>query len=242
MIFCEKQYAEDLLKYGFTGFMSQRDLNILARYFKSIGKNKKQIRSDLIEFCKKYNQGFNEFLFETQIRRAIDSSQKYKIREHIEISISEKEMDIIRAVKNFNKEKILFVMISIAKYFKFNHVGQEKQSPHFYVNAKFSQIAKMARVNISKKERNQILFDLNESGLIETNLFGAFKINFVDNENEEIIIKDMNNIISFFPIFCSSCNKKMDKKLPRHDMCKECYQEKRRNDIKNNVRKFRVIK
>ena len=242
MIFCEKEHAEKLLKSGFTGFMSQRDLNILARYFKSIGKNKPQIRSDIIEFCKKYNQGFNEFLFETQIKRAIDSCQKYKIREHMSISITKNELDKIRSINNYNKEKILFVMLSIAKYFKFNSIGQEKQSPHFYVNAKFSQIVKMARVNINKQERNRMLFELNNSGLIETNLFGAFKINFVDEGEEEVLIEDMNNIVDFFPVYCSSCGIKMPKKLPRHDMCRDCYQEKRRLDVRNNVRKFRVIK
>lgn len=239
LIFYEKEYAQHLLKNGFSTFMSQRDLNLLARYFKSIGMNSSKIREGLLEFCKKYNTGFNELLYEVNIRRAVESCKKYHMREHMDIIITQEELNSIRTLSDYKQQKVLFVMLVIAKFFKLNPAAIEVREHDYYVNAKFAQIVKLAKVNVDKAERNSILYALNSSGLIETNLFGGYRITFVSEGDTAITITDMDNMVAFFPFFCSKCGKQMDKKLPRHDMCKECYKEKRKENVKINVKKHR---
>ena len=56
MIFYEKEEAEKILSSGFSNFMSFKDLLLLAKYFKYIGKNKTQIKKSLVEFCEKHKQ------------------------------------------------------------------------------------------------------------------------------------------------------------------------------------------
>jgi hypothetical protein len=221
IIFYEKQYAEQLLDKGFASFMNQRDLIILAKYLKSLGKNKTQIRSDLVEFCYKYNQGFNEIIYSNKIETAIKTALKYPIKPHIDVPITVREMNAIKSCQNYKKEKILLVMLTIAKFFR--EVTGKKGD--YYVNTKFAQIVKMAKVNISKNERNEIRYELNQVGLITTSYSGGFRINFVAEGDVAFIVTDLDNIVSFLPYYCAKCGKQIEKKLPRHDMCKECYIE-----------------
>lgn len=246
IIFCEKRHAEWMLENGFHTFMSSQDLSILARYLKHIGKNRLQIKSDLIEFCKRYNPEFNEIIYDKKIRWVIDSCNKYKLRIGMEITVTEKEIEIIKSVKNYKYEKILFVMLVISKYFKYNRIRIEKSkakdNESFYVNAKFTDILKQARVNVSKKERNQMMYELNKTDLIEATLNGGFKIKYIDETSaSSIIIEDIDRIIDFFPIFCAQCGNKMEKKSRRHDMCIACYSNYRREKVKTHVRNHRVL-
>jgi hypothetical protein len=244
IIFCEKKHAEYMLENGFHNFMSSQDLSILARYLKYIGKNKPQIRIDLIEFCTKYNPEFNEVIYDKKIRWVINTCDKYKLRIAMDIMITENEWNIINDVKNYKYEKILFVMLAIAKYFKYNririHQDKVKVNDNFYVNAKFTDILKQAKVNVSKLERNQIMFELNKTGLIEATLNGAYKINFInENSGSAILINDVDNIINYFPIHCIQCGVRMDKKSYKHDMCSDCYKEYRLEKVKGHMRKYR---
>ena len=122
IIFCEKKHAEWMLENGFHNFMSSQDLSILARYLKYIGKNKTQIKSDLIDFCKRYNPEFNEVIYDKKIRWVIGTCDKYKLRITMSIKVTEKELETIKSVKNYKYEKILFVMLVIAMYFKHNRI------------------------------------------------------------------------------------------------------------------------
>lgn len=246
IIFCEKKHAEWMLENGFHNFMSSQDLSILARYLKYIGKNKSQIKTDLIEFCKKHNPEFNEIIYDKKLRWVINSCNKYNLRIVMDIIVTEKELETIKSVKNYKYEKILFVMLVVSKYFKYNRIKIEKENSkkneNFYVNAKFTDILKQANVNVSKKERNSILFELNKTGLIEATLNGAHKINFISEESgSAVVVNNMDAIISYFPIFCIKCGNKMDKKSYKHDMCPSCYKEYRTEKVREHVRKHRII-
>lgn len=241
IIFCEKKHAEWMLENGFHNFMSSQDLSILARYLKHIGKNKSQIKTDLIDFCKRYNPEFNEIIYDKKLRWVINTCDKYKLRIAMNIVVTEKELETIKIIKNYKLEKILFVMLVVSKYFKHNRIridqSKLKNNENFYVNAKFTDILKQARVNVSKKERNSLLFELNQTNLIESTLNGAYKINFVDESSgSKILIDDIDKIIDYFPIFCIKCGKKMEKRARKHDMCEDCYKEYRKNKDKEYVR------
>lgn len=233
MIFYEKDHAEKLLKTGFTSFMNYQDLSVLAKYFKHIGKNRTQIRKSLLEFCEKFTPNFNEILSRNKIEDAIKTSDEYGIRLPIDIVVTNVEIDIIKNCGDYKRQKILFVMLVISKYFKYNNTRlapkDDKYNNDFYVNDTFINILKIAKVNVSRVERCNILHDLQQSELITTKKTKkdiSFEINFVCDDSEvAIVVSDMNNIIGFYPFYCEKCGKVVENKAKRHNLCNECYAE-----------------
>lgn len=245
MIFYEKEYAEILLESGFTSFMNFEELTILAKYFRYEGKNNSQIRESLINFCKKFCPDFNEVLSRGKIDDAIKKSQKYGIRLDTKINITHAEIEEIKSFGNYKKQKILFVMLVLAKYFKYNNTklnkDKEKYDNDFFVFLyNFITILKLAKVNIGKIERKDILHEFEERGMITTSRYDVFKVNFVCEDSPiEIIVDNLEDIISFYPGYCEKCGRVIKNRAKKHDLCEECYNEHRRNDIKLNVRKYR---
>jgi hypothetical protein len=233
--------------------MNRQDLSILAKYFKHIGKNKTQIRKSLLDFCEKFTPNFNEILSRNKIDSAIKDSEEYGLRFPIDIAVTNTELDIIKNYGDYKRQKILFVMLVIAKYFKYNDtklvpLDKTKYNNEFYVNDTFINILKIAKVNVSRIERMYILNDLQQSKLIatkKTKRSVSFKINFVcESSDSAIIVNDMNNIIEFYPFYCEKCGKILEKTGRRQKYCKECYKKEdrktsndrhkmRRNRIKN---------
>lgn len=245
MIFDEKKAAEKILENGFSSFMSRKDLCILAKYFKYIGKNKTQIRKSLIEFCEKHNPEFNEVLSRERIDNAINSSDKFGLRLPVAINITESELNIIKNIGDYNRQKILFVMLMIAKYAKYSgtRYKPKKESIYdnnFYINEKPTSILKMAKVNMNKNDRKKVFANFNKLGVIKPTYSGGFQIMIVDELSPiSLTIIDMDNMIDFYPFYCEKCGKLADKVGRKHDLCENCYKEKRKLLIKESVRKYR---
>jgi len=245
LIFDEKKAAEEILQNGFSSFMSNKDLGILAKYFKYLGKNKIQIRKSLIEFCEKYNPEFNEVLSREKINNAINSSDKFGLRLPVIINITESELKSIKNIENYNRQKILFVMLVIAKYAKYSgtRYKAKKESiydDNFYVNEKTTSILKMAKVNINKIDRRKVFVDFNKLGIIKPTYGGGFQIMIVDELSPiSLTITDMDDMIDFYPFYCEKCGK-LAEKSKRHNYCEECYQEDLRNRKTKTMKKLRT--
>lgn len=245
MIFDEKKAAEKILKNGFSSFMSRKDLYILAKYFKYIGKNKTQIRKSLIEFCEKYNPEFNEVLSRERINNAIKNSDKFGLRLPVTINITESELESIKNVGNHNRQKILFVMLAISKYAKYSgtrYIPKKETiyDDNFYINEKTTSILKMAKVNMNKIDRRKVFADFKKLGVIDSTYRGAFRIMIVDESSPvSLTIADMDNMIDFYPFYCEKCGKITGRVGKKHNLCQACYQEKRRMVIKESTRKYR---
>jgi hypothetical protein len=249
MVFYEKKRAKILLEQGTQSFVTYEDLSILAKYFKYIGKNKIQIEKSLIEFCEKNICNFNEILFRGKIEDAIKSCDKFGIRLHIDVPITSNELDTIKNCGDYKRQKILFTMLVVAKYFKYNDTRliPKKNNAHdddFYVNIKWLDILKMAKVNVSKLERRDIIYDLEQSELvtiIKRRQGGvSFQVNFIDENSEPIItIDDMDNVISFYYFNCEKCGKPIKDRAKRHDLCEDCFLARKKELTKLRVRKHR---
>ena len=119
LVFDEVEYAKNLLEKGFEGFVSLKDLSIIAKYLReeeNLGF--KKIEKRLIEFCVKYNPSFNVVKNAKFIQRAVASARNYNLRRPEAIIITKAEIEKIRSINNWQYEKVLFVMLVIAKFFK----------------------------------------------------------------------------------------------------------------------------
>jgi len=233
-IFDEKEHAEKLLRSGFTSFMSGRDLRILAKYFKHMGKNRSQIEKDIFAFCEKHNPDFNAVIYDKTIKDIVKSAIKSSLKEPKIVKITKNELESIKTVNNYNKQKILFVMLVLAKN------DGRTNSGKFFSNVIFTEILKYAKVNTNKEGWHKIAHELNRTGLIQATRKQTCQVTFVDFDSEpEIIVDNMKNIVSFFPFFCASCGKTLETKPKRRDVCDECYKKLRNEDVKNNMKKYR---
>lgn len=245
MIFDEKKAAEEILENGFSSFMSRKDLGILAKYFKYLGKNKTQIRKSLIEFCEKYSLEFNEVLSRERINNAINNSDKFGLRLPASINVTESELESIKNIGNYNRQKILFVMLVIAKYAKYSETRYKPKKEsiyddNFYVNEKTTSILKMAKVNMNKIDRRKVFADFKKLGVIDSTYSGAFRIMIVDELSPILLtISDMDNMIDFYPfkneITCEICGKLVEKTGKRQKYCLDCY---KKYDIAKSPERF----
>jgi hypothetical protein len=232
IIFDEYVYAENLLDDGFSKHMSLRDLVILARYYHNQGLRGMKLREALINFCLLYNPEYNDVIYSWKIDKAISSGKKREIRATRDIIVSQEELEIIWNAGNLHKQKILFCMLVVARFFK----NEDKED--YYFNAKFTELLKIAKVNVDKAARIEMMNGLTKDGYISPTYTGAFKINFAGGENIGVIVKDIEEIVSFFPIRCSECKEICENVTRRHGMCEECYKIKRKLDSRAKQRKY----
>ena len=241
IIFDERKYAEKLMTHGFVRFMSQNDLNILAKYLKYIGKKPAQIKMDLEQFCLRHNPTFNPVISGYKIKKAIAMSKKYELRLPIDVPVTKKELESIRTVENYRYEKILFVMLVIAKYFGLRKEHYEGKT--FFVKEKFTHILALAKIHVSKMERYKMLYDLEQTSLITTTTSNSFVINFVDVDGEvEVVVDDMGNIASFYWQLCENCGTPYKKMSGNHRMCSKCWKKRNKDLWKKNSLIYRERK
>lgn len=74
-IFDEKTYIKNILKDGFS-LKWKRDASILARYYKSKGCSKKEIKEKIIEKCEKYVDGFDIYISYKTINNIVNNAWK----------------------------------------------------------------------------------------------------------------------------------------------------------------------
>jgi len=242
IIFNELKYVEKLLKHGFVNFMSSIDLVMLVRYFRYIGKNDIQIAEDIDNFCFKYNPAYNKVSYADKIKFALKIAQRRNLVIPNPIPITQKEIDTIKSIKDYKAEKVLFFLLVLAKHSKLN-VGIKK----YYANLKWTEIFTTAKVHVDLDDQYRILNLLGQQTklilmkLSGTNKLSSFLITFVDEQNEPIFyVDDFNNIIDFYPYYCSVCGKQIERKSSTHEYCSECWKVYRKNYNKEKMRELRA--
>lgn len=248
MIFYEEEYAKNLLNGAKKNKqLTFHEISLVAIYLRNtIGKSKTQVHKDLVDFCKYNNSDFNEILGNRKLKAAIKKTDLYNIRKRHDVGVTEFEMQTIKeSFDNYKCQKVLFIMLVISKFFH-NKEHYRKKKPgkyddRYYVNQSLNQVFKIAKVHVGLKERYQILYKIQQSGLIETTLRGTFEILFVDeNSPVEILITDLNNVESFFPFYCIACGKQYERaSYSKTQLCDDCYKRKRKEDERKRMQKAR---
>lgn len=239
IIFDEKKYAETILKNIKNSFMvKQRDLNILTRYYHYLDFNKIETREKLIEYAINVDDTFNEIIGDRSLDFALRYYGRNELRAGEPIVICANEIEKIHTIKSIKEQKVIFIMLVISKIFN------KSKDADYYYNGSLSDVFRLARLsNSPKTERIDIIHNLSKNKYIEPNLHGGYKICLTDKDRVcgigDIIIEDFDNMADKFPAICSICGERIEGKPKRRTYCDECYNKKRRNDIKNNVSKFR---
>ena len=246
MIFDEIEHAEKLLKEGFKNSISWYNLLVLSKYFRRKGKKDSEIKKEIVLFYKKY-ANYNEILFDKKIEDAIRKSKKWKLKTSLEVYITEGELEKIRSLKNYRYEKICFVMLAISRY---NKIFYKSKSSRYFINMNFLNILSTAKVYATKKERDNIKIDLHRAGMIVVPELGrrtkdqkteTQELLYIDEKSKKtMFINDWKNILKNFNPLCLNCGKEIHEFYKkRNQLCTECYEKKRLEDVRSNMDKYR---
>lgn len=230
----EKTYAENLLKNGFSKFMSYRDLLILAKYYRWTGLEYKEIEIKLEDFCLRYNPLYNKVKNRWRIVKAVNGAKKNNLRLPFSIVITENEIKRILSIKNRKYERVLFAILVLAKYYKFsigkNKENQKPEKIGYYLSFDFEDIALAAKVNFTQKKMIECFHKLYLAGYYKLTKYGSMMIDYADDSSTPMIeVTDINDISSFLPYLCTECGKIITRTGNRKIMCDECYAEKKKS-------------
>jgi len=252
IIFYEYEYCEKIIKEGVKRLL-QRDLNYLAKYWEYKGENRENIQKNIEAFCIYNNRDFNAIQSSEMIYRALNHARNNYLRFPTSIIITQAEVNTIRSLNDYNKEKFLFSMLVCAKYFKNHksskHPKKSKYDGTLYSNTTIKNVEEIARVKYTKSEWKILKHEFTVKGLISPTIFGSnyWAIGF-RNENSEpyFTINDYRNLIAYYQEYCGEiminceiCHVRTAKRSNRHRMCRTCFTEQQKEFTKKRVRKFR---
>jgi hypothetical protein len=255
LIFDELSEAKKILKNKDLEYFKISTLTILAKYFKYIGKSWKETEEELIKYCSSQNTIKFEVYDLEVISAIIKNAKKYLLRVPTMCCITEKELQEIETLNNFKTERVFFVMICLAKYFMETNTAIK---PKIYENPKLifwrgtSELFKEARYSNNFFDRNILIGDIQDKGYIETipnekRTKNSIVINtFYPESNPVIYFKNPDKIYKLYKAYkddklnrCEICSVSIIKNSNRQTMCEACSEEKRREQTRERVEKYR---
>lgn len=236
IVFDEKQYAEEILANRHDGKnTTQKQFNILAKYYSYSGYTDEEIVDLLIQFGNDKEGSFNEVINERKLLNAIKAT-RYPLRVGRTVELTAKEIDKLLEIEDINVRKVLFVILVVAKYF---------MSGGFVAyRGELTDLFKLAKLShLPKQKKQSIIYTLGTLGLIDVDFrYGYYHILFYDPEDKDICltIDKFDDILNFLPFVCESCGKILFGKPKRRLICDDCYDKKRTRDNREKVKRFRA--
>ena len=232
----EYTYAENLLhkqdlKACDLGDKPSSTLNLLARYYREIGKNDDEIKellSDFLNRCLK--DKYKESKWIDSIFYQVVKSKKYNLKKVNNVIVTKSEMEIIQSVKGKSRQKVLFTLLVLAKYY--NAVSNKNKN---WTNLEYKKIFKLANVQLSIQNQALLINDLYNCGFVNVSKNVGkpnIQVNFVDNESDTVLtitrLKDLGKEYLMFCgedyIRCQKCGTLVKNYKNTNKYCKTCGQ------------------
>lgn len=246
LIFDKEKHFRDLIENGFEKYPNKRDLTCLCEGWLSGGASVGDLKSLIINFCRRWNSKFNYAKSEGLIFDVLsnfNSSKKNEVSFEFcsLILIYNSEIEIIRAIKGKKYQKLAFAMLCLAKWRNVNYIYlNEGSSIHL------KDIFSLVGLKDTIKNMNLCLNELDKQGFIDVQLRPIMKCFIpcvVDNGdifcefaiNEENI---METLLSIVGVKCECCGKFFDRVKNNQKYCKDC--GKKMNIAKTVARKKKV--
>ena len=239
MILNEEKYAKDLLLGKNRDIKSAiKKIGYITRYnLHVLGKNDIENYNSTVAWMKKHQDNFEESAYSNSISKAIKSAKKREFYKTDVIIITKNELETIKSVENIREEKILFVLLCMAK--------QQAISIGFtdgLVKYSIVDLCRMARISVPADDREYILHDILMKGFIscpKKNDTKCLKVNFIDNDSEqEFILNEIDCQELAYAYLkwkdgkgfkrCKSCGRLMKSKGNK-DICTYCEQSSQDN-------------
>ena len=229
-IYNEVEYAENLIKSGFLTRRKLYELSVLAKYYFSQNKSKKEVFDLLVKFCEENMENFNKVLYFDKLNNIVNSNKNAQIKNIKYIEITKSDMEIIDNLPDIELKKVLTSIIVLYKI-------KNRTTGGRYINIKYSALSRISHIKSTSNIRD-ILFNLTKLGIINICINGAIEclcdINF-DDDNSLFTVKDFDNIGLYLMnytnhkyIECEECGKMIRKKNNSNKFCSECAKKRHR--------------
>lgn len=184
MILNEELYARNLLLGKNKDVKSTIEkIGYITRYnFHVLNKDDALNYKDTVRWMQKHQSNFVESFYSNAVSSAIKFAKKRPFFMINGIKITENELNKIKSLDDIKAEKILFVLLCMAK--------QQKVSFGFengLVKYKLTELCKTARISVPADDREYILYNLLQTGLVscpKKNDTSCLFVNFIDNDGE----------------------------------------------------------
>lgn len=157
----EKEYAIKKLEECTLAPKPLETLGRVARYYRSEGYSKAEIRPLLETFMLKCDPGINIVKWQDAIDRQVKDTDKYGLIELESIPITKRELAICDSLDGKQMRRLMFTLICLAKY-----ANATNEQNTCWVNRQDKEIFKLANVVTSVKRQSFMLNDLRSAGLI----------------------------------------------------------------------------
>ena len=186
-----------------------------------------------VSWLKLHQDNFDESCYSKVVADAIKKATKYPFYRMDSIRITQSELDIISSLDNLRAEKVLFVLLCMAK--------QQSVSNGFtngLVKYSITELCKMARISVPAEDREYILYDIVQRGLLgypKKNNTQCLIVNFINEVDDAVLMLDEVDCQELAYIYlswkndgkgytrCRKCRRiiKQSKTKPRK-YCEEC--------------------
>ena len=234
MILNEEKFAKDVLTGKRDDVKSiKQKIDLIARYNHHVlHKNSDDSYCSIIKWLEKHHDIFSEHGYSNIISDCIKKAAKKPFYSIESIKITKSEMDVITTQNNLRYEKILFVLLCMAKI--------QRSSYGFdngLISYNMTDLFKTARVSVPVDERESILHEFLKLELIGLPLKNDTKclfVKFVDASEDDIVLElkeqDCNELAYAYLKYtnkgkvsrCVKCGKLIKQSNKFGDTCKGC--------------------
>ena len=236
----ERSDADKIFKNGFTNNeFNSYEAYLVAKYYRhELGYKDHRVKTSLISFCQNSDRLFNYILNRGAIISIVNNSKSQWKNKTSVIPITKSEISEIRKIKNFNGQKILLAFLVFAK----------RDNGYVY-HDRWADIKRLTSIRMTDKEIYHVLYLSYCLGLVRDSNQNHF-VNFIDDSSDiEIVFSKEKDILSLANAYkkhlggeiayCKSCEKEFIRAGDRHIYCDSCAEKRRKEKVKNNVRKHR---
>lgn len=240
LILNEEKYAKDLYEGKHQDVKSiMTKIRYVTRYLvHSEHKNDEDAYKETVRWLVEHHNNFDESSYSNVISDAIKSASKYPFYIIDSIKITRSELEVISTLDNLRAEKMLFVLLCMAK--------QQSMANGFtngLVKYSITDLCKTARVSVPADDREYILYEIVQHGLLgypKKNNTQCLIVNFINTDEIELELDEVdcqelaytylswkNNGKGYTK--CQKCNRLMKQSKTRpKKYCEECAKEVQR--------------
>lgn len=187
LILNEQKYAEDLYCGRNNEIKSVvKKIGYVTRYlFHVLHYDNSDNYIYTVKWLNKYHNNFDENRYSNLIFDAVKKAHKKPFYIIDSINITKSELDKISSLDNIREEKMLFVLLCMAK--------QQAVSNGFtngLVKYSLPSLCKTARVSVPSEEREYLLYEIIQAGFLDypkKNDTQCLFVNFIDDNNDVVL-------------------------------------------------------
>lgn len=252
--FNEQSAIEKMIKSNFVDENNiTNTIYSLAKYnYHALGLNDKENYNSVLKYIlKNCDNVFEESIY-SDIINCIKNAKKHKFASINEVCVTESELNIIKSLGDIKQEKVIFVILAIAKYL--NAIQGKEYDAAFLTNA---EICKMARVTIPVDERDVFMQFAYDKELLYRHTWAGSekkKLTFVSHDPEDKVVlrlneADFKDLAYTYMAYldphkfrrCVSCGTWMRRNNYDKRLCTECIRSNNIQEEKDRIKTIECV-